>query len=108
MSAIRFDIDQWQAWAPGRACQADWLRWASASQWPDDPEAQPDVSFLPAMQRRRLSRLARMVFAVAQPLREGRAPKPLVYASLHRETTRTFPLLSAMANPQPPSPPPFH
>ncbi len=107
MSAIRFDIDQWQAWAPGRACQADWLRWAGASQWPDDPEAQPDVSFLPAMQRRRLSRLARMVFAVAQPLSEGRAPMPLVYASRHGETTRNFALLSDLANAQPLSPTQF-
>lgn len=107
MSAIRFDIDQWQAWAPGRACQADWLRWASASQWPNDPEAQPDVSFLPAMQRRRLSRLARMVFAVAQPLSEGRAPMPLVYASRHGETTRNFALLSDLANAQPLSPTQF-
>ena len=71
MSAIRFDIDQWQAWAPGCACHADWSRWALASVWPDAPDAQPDVSFLPAMQRRRLSRLARMVFAVAAPLVEG-------------------------------------
>jgi len=107
MSAIRFDIDQWQAWAPGRACQADWLRWASAGQWPNDPEAQPDVSFLPAMQRRRLSRLARMVFAVAQPLSEGRAPMPLVYASRHGETTRNFALLSDLANAQPLSPTQF-
>ena len=107
MSEIRFDIDQWQAWAPGRACQADWLRWAHASQWPDDPEAQPDVAFLPAMQRRRLSRLARMVFAVAHPLTEDRAPMPLVYASRHGETTRNFALLSDLANAQPLSPTQF-
>ncbi len=107
MSAICFDIDQWQAWAPGRACQADWARWANASQWPDDPEAQADVSFLPAMQRRRLSRLARMVFAVTQPLTEGRPPMPLVYASRHGETTRNFALLSDLANAQPLSPTQF-
>ncbi|MCW8156395.1 3-oxoacyl-ACP synthase [Stutzerimonas stutzeri] len=107
MNTTRFDIDQWQAWAPGRACQADWLRWASTSQWPDDPEAQPDVSFLPAMQRRRLSRLARMVYAVAYPLAEGRPPMPLVYASRHGETTRNFALLSDLANQQPLSPTQF-
>ena len=107
MSAIRFDIDQWQAWAPGRTCQDDWSRWACASQWQDDPEAQPDVSFLPAMQRRRLSRLARMVFAVAHPLAEGQPPMPFVYASRHGETTRNFALLSDLADTQPLSPTQF-
>ncbi|MCQ4296197.1 beta-ketoacyl synthase chain length factor [Pseudomonas stutzeri] len=107
MSAIRFDIDQWQAWAPGRTCQADWLRWAQSGDWEDDPQAQPDASFLPAMQRRRLSRLARMVFAVAHPLAEGQPPMPLVYASRHGETTRNFALLSDLANEQPLSPTQF-
>jgi len=107
MSAIRFDIDQWQAWAPGRTCQDDWLRWAQSGSWEDDPEAQPDVSFLPAMQRRRLSRLARMVFSVAYPLAKDQPPMPLVYASRHGETTRNFSLLSDLANEQPLSPTQF-
>lgn len=107
MSAMRFDIDQWQAWAPGCACHADWSRWALASVWPDAPDAQPDVSFLPAMQRRRLSRLARMVFAVAAPLVEDQPPMPLVYASRHGETTRNFALLSDLAEQQPLSPTQF-
>lgn len=107
MNAIRFDIDQWQAWAPGRTCHADWLRWTQADDWRSDPEAQPDVAFLPAMQRRRLSRLARMVFAVATPLAENQPPMPLVYASRHGETTRNFALLSDLANEQPLSPTQF-
>lgn len=107
MSAIRFDIDQWQAWAPGLTCQADWLRWAQSGDWQYDPEAQPDVAFLPAMQRRRLSRLARMVFAVATPLAENQPPMPLVYASRHGETTRNFALLSDLAHEQPLSPTQF-
>jgi len=107
MSAIRFDIEQWRAWAPGRACRTDWARWAQANDWLEDPGAQPDVSFLPAMQRRRLSRLARMVFAVAAPLVEDQPPMPLVYASRHGETTRNFALLSDLAGQQPLSPTQF-
>lgn len=48
------------------------------------------------MQRRRLSPMARMVFDCAWPLAENRASMPLVFASQHGETTRSFALLQAM------------
>ncbi len=104
---IQFDIDQWQAWAPGLACADDWATWAREPFDPQSADAQPDVSFLPAMQRRRLSRLARMVFAVATPLATGRPPMPLVYASRHGETARTFAILNDLANGEPMSPTQF-
>jgi hypothetical protein len=59
------------------------------------------------MQRRRLSRLARMVFDVAWPLAEGRPPLPLVFASRHGETPRTFAILSDLAQGEPLSPTQF-
>jgi len=103
---IQFDIDQWQAWAPGLANIDDWATWAR------DPcclenDDEPDVSFLPAMQRRRLSRLARMAFAVATPLAQGQPPMPLVYASRHGETPRTFAILSDLAREEALSPTQF-
>lgn len=67
----------------------------------------PDVSFLPAMQRRRLSPLARMAFAVGWPLAEGYETLPLVYVSRHGETPRTFSILSELAQGQPLSPTQF-
>lgn len=93
---IQFDIDQWQAWAPGLASADDWAIWARNPRDLESSEAQPDVSFLPAMQRRRLSRLARMVFAVSTPL--ATEQMPLVYASRHGETARTFAILSDLAH----------
>ena len=69
---IQFEIDRWQAWAPGLVSTDDWTDWAREPCELESGDAQPDVSFLPAMQRRRLSRLARMVFAVATPLAAGR------------------------------------
>lgn len=74
------------------------MRW-SASPWQplDSGESQPDVSFLPAMQRRRLSPLARMAFAVAWPLAESHGPMPLVFASRHGETPRNYELLCELA-----------
>lgn len=59
------------------------------------------------MQRRRMSRLARMVFAVATPLAAGQPPMPLVYASRHGETARTFAILNDLANGEPLSPTQF-
>lgn len=104
---ITFDISQWRAWAPGLQTPADWQSWAATGVCPS-PEAQvPDVSFLPAMQRRRLSQLARMAFAVGWPLAEGCAPMPLVFVSRHGETPRTFSILSDLAEQQPLSPTQF-
>lgn len=74
---------------------------------PTASDAQPDVSFLPAMQRRRLSPLARMVFNVAWPLAEGHAALPLLFVSRHGETPRTHAILSDLARQEPLSPTQF-
>lgn len=103
---IQFDIDQWSAWAPGLSTIADWQGWASEARSPD-ADAQPDVAFLPAMQRRRLSPLARMVFSVAWPLADGRPPMPLIFVSRHGETGRSLELLRELAVEQPLSPTQF-
>ena len=103
---IQFDIDQWHAWAPGLTSASDWTAWARDPHCLVD-DSEPDVSFLPARQRRRLSRLARMAFAVATPLAEGQPPMPLVYASRHGETPRTFAILSDMAREEALSPTQF-
>lgn len=65
------------------------------------------MSFLPAMQRRRLGRLARMAFAVGWPLAEGHARLPLVFVSRHGETPRTFEILCDVAANEPLSPTQF-
>jgi hypothetical protein len=59
------------------------------------------------MQRRRLSRLARMAFSVGWPLAEGLERLPLVFVSRHGETPRTFDILSDLANDEPLSPTQF-
>lgn len=44
-----------------------------------------------------MSRLARMAFAVATPLAAGQPPMPMIYASRHGETPRTFAILGDLA-----------
>lgn len=59
------------------------------------------------MQRRRLSPLARGVFACAWPLADGYPDMPFVFASRHGETTRNFGLLASLAADEPLSPTAF-
>ncbi|QXI28996.1 beta-ketoacyl synthase chain length factor [Pseudomonas vanderleydeniana] len=104
---INFNIAQWRAWAPSLESVSDWQAWSHQPTVPTPSEAAPDVSFLPAMQRRRLSRLARMAFSVGWPLAEGHEALPLVFISRHGETPRTLEILSDLAAEQPLSPTQF-
>jgi len=91
-----FSIDHWEAWAPGIQDRSAWKIWAQAPYALPQGDT-PRLAFLPAMQRRRLSPMARMVFECAWPIAENQAPMPVVYASRHGETTRDFELLTALA-----------
>ena len=102
-----FRIEQWRAWAPGLDSTADWCAWHQAPVRLDDQGQQPDVGFLPAMQRRRLSRLARMAFHVAWPLADAHGPMPMVFASRHGETPRTLAILEDLGRGEPLSPTQF-
>ncbi|MGV6396878.1 beta-ketoacyl synthase chain length factor [Pseudomonas caspiana] len=104
---ITFNIAQWRAWAPGLANVEDWQHWSQHPTPVQNSDEAPDVSFLPAMQRRRLGRLARMAFAVGWPLAEGHARLPLVFVSRHGETPRTFEILCDVAANEPLSPTQF-
>ncbi|AZC22189.1 beta-ketoacyl synthase chain length factor [Pseudomonas sessilinigenes] len=104
---IKFNIAQWRAWAPGLESVDAWQAWGQHPALPETSDSAPDVSFLPAMQRRRLSRLARMAFSVGWPLAEGLEQLPLVFISRHGETPRTFEILSDLAAEQPLSPTQF-
>ncbi|WP_049623977.1 beta-ketoacyl synthase chain length factor [Frateuria defendens] len=102
-----FLIEHHRAWAPGLDNDHAWQTWAQAPYTPDEQDQQPSCAFLPAMQRRRLSRLARMVLDAAWPLCGEDEQLPLVFASRHGETTRTVALLGDIADEQPLSPTQF-
>jgi len=102
-----FSIIDWRAWAPGLETGEDWQAWSRAPVALDDTGQTPDVGFLPAMQRRRLSRMARMLFHVAWPLVEQDEAVPLVFVSRHGETPRTFAILDDLARGEPLSPTAF-
>lgn len=101
---IAFRVEQWRAWAPGLATEQEWRAWAQSPCVLPDQQEQPECLSLPPMQRRRLSRLARMTMEVASPLCGDDEQLPFVFASRHGETTRTFNLLGDVAGEQPLSP----
>ncbi|WP_199096251.1 beta-ketoacyl synthase chain length factor [Dyella sp. ASV21] len=104
---IDLRIADWRAWAPGLDSAQAWQAWAQAPCAPPEQGEQPDCAFLPPMQRRRLSRMARMALHVAWPLCGDDEQLPLVFASRHGETTRTYAILGDVADQQPLSPTQF-
>ena len=105
MIALR--IAAWRAWAPSLTDDAAWQAWAREPWTPADQGEQPDCAFLPTMQRRRLSRMARMALETAWPLCGDDEQLPMVFASRHGETQRTYALLGDVADGQPLSPTSF-
>ncbi|HEX4300934.1 MAG TPA: beta-ketoacyl synthase chain length factor [Gammaproteobacteria bacterium] len=101
-----FGIARWQAWAPGVTDTAAWQRWLPDGHSPE-PEAQPDVSYLPGLLRRRLDRPGRMALSTAWPCAEGLDSVPCVFASRHGVLARTLELLTALAQDEPLSPTSF-
>lgn len=86
--ALTFSIFDWKAWTPAQG-------------------AEPDVSVIPAMLRRRLSPIGRAALSVIMPLTEIYGAMPLVYVSRHGDLTRTLALLEDLAKGEPLSPTAF-
>jgi hypothetical protein len=83
-----------------------WQRWLPTGDCPD-PDAQPDVSYLPSLLRRRLDLSGRMALSTAWPCAEGLSSVPCVFASRHGVLDRTLELLTALARDEALSPTSF-
>lgn len=94
MSVVQFDLAKWSVWAPEQAS-------------PDAPLPAPKLEFLPAMQRRRLSGLARICFHVAWQVIPQDTPCGMVFCSRHGETGRTLDMLYGIQREEPVSPTAF-
>ena len=99
VSSIQFDIRQWAAWAPGLETDEQWRSWADAPFVPCGEQV-PDVSGVPAMQRRRLNRLTRMAFHVVDRM-DHAAELPQIYCSRHGDLLRSTELLQQIAQQEP-------
>jgi len=105
---IDFSLRAWSAWAPGLHASEDWIGWARAPHAPP-LEGSPELKFVPAMQRRRFSRLSRMALQVAF---DATPPELLtsvcsVFASRHGESNACIALMTDIARGMPVSPTAF-
>ncbi|MDF4004543.1 beta-ketoacyl synthase chain length factor [Luteibacter sp. PPL552] len=104
---IDLRVERWRAWAPGLDDAPAWAAWAAGGDAAVEDGQQPTCDVVPPMQRRRLSRLARIVVHAAWPLCGDDEQLPFVFASRHGETTRTFAMLADVGRDQPLSPTQF-
>lgn len=108
MITLKFNIRNWSAWKPGVDGPAAWQNWANGGCLDNEPpQTKPDVSYMPAMLRRRLSPIARAAVHVAWQCLEGNQNTPVIFSSVYGESEHTLMLTEAVAGGEPVSPTAF-
>ncbi|MEZ9821492.1 beta-ketoacyl synthase chain length factor [Shewanella sp. 10N.286.45.A1] len=104
---MKFSILSWGAWSPQYQHKADWQAWPAAiSDIGAITTATPKLPQVPAMQRRRLSKLTKIILdSVFQC--EPPAQCRSIFASQHGEINRTINLLNDIVDQSPLSPTAF-
>jgi hypothetical protein len=102
---IRIEVASWAAWAPGLEDEASWRHWC-ANPKELEREGKPDVSFLPAILRRRCGPLARIMLNAAFRCcdAEQRMHAASVFASRHGNINESIEMLEHLARHQSLSP----
>jgi hypothetical protein len=102
-----FRIESWAAMAPGLETRTDWLKWLANPVEIEEPLGKLAMPGVPALLRRRFSRLGKGAMAVAMPLVEDLAEIPSIFASRHGDTPMSLSLLQTIARGDPMSPTSF-
>ncbi|MFZ6657740.1 beta-ketoacyl synthase chain length factor [Undibacterium sp. TJN19] len=103
VNGVRFSIASHAAWAPGVNTTEAWKEWAQAP-FPFAGGADPLVTAMPAMLRRRAGFLGKMALEVAYQCLDGRTGVPTVFCSRHGEVARAVDLISELVEQQSVSP----
>ena len=100
------NIESWAAWTQGVQTHEQWQAlFSHGYNLPKhDAAIKADVSFLPAMQRRRLSPLARAALNVANQCMFEQAACPSIFCSIYGETQRTYDIVKTIAEEEDVSP----
>lgn len=106
IDGVSFSIVRHAAWAPGLATPQAWAQWARAP-FPIMNGAEPAVSSMPSMLRRRAGLLGKMALEVAYQCLDGRLDVPTVFCSRHGEVGRALALLTDLVRGDPLSPTAF-
>lgn len=101
---LQFSILTWGAWSPEYQQAANWALWQkSQHSVTSNSQATPQLAHVPAMQRRRFSRLTKMMLDVAFQCQVNHQTRS-IFASRHGELTRTIGLLEDIIAKHPLSP----
>jgi len=100
MKEINFSIINWSAWAPGLETIDDWTEWAlNKKSISDDFTLSPNIDFIDAMQRRRLSQLTKMALKTSHDCLQNHENNiESVFASRYGELKQTIKLLKAISD----------
>ncbi len=89
---LRLQVEHWSFWSPESSDPAGWVsHWQTTGA--EHLSGDPDASAIPAMQRRRMSRLSRMALAAALDAICGETVDYSIFCSQHGEIVRTSALL---------------
>lgn len=93
-----FVLSRWSGWLPGVRTHAEWRAWHEQGALPEQGGPAPDISFVPALLRRRCSAATRAALAAARAAAgEGYAHLPSLFASRHGEAETTLEILKTLA-----------
>ena len=102
-NGLNITIEAWSAWAPGVESAIQWQEWAIGKRSIDN-DGSPSVKFLPAIFRRRLSRLTKMALKVANDCTTDIKSIQTIFCSRHGELSRSTDLLQDIVADEPISP----
>ncbi|WP_339724042.1 beta-ketoacyl synthase chain length factor [uncultured Paraglaciecola sp.] len=96
--SLRFNISKCVAWAPGLESEQDWQLWQQGDKPLSDELTLPQLTAIPAMQRRRLSPFAKIALHCAlEASGEYQSNIPCVFSSRHGDLHRTTNLIENIA-----------
>lgn len=109
MDSFQIAISDWAAFSPQRMQRDQWLSWAEGAEPAEVGSYKPDLPWVKAMLRRRLSPMGRAALWAAGQLLDDQRPDPVttVFASRHGEVGRTVKLMRELAVQAPLSPASF-
>lgn len=91
LQLVSFNIDAWSAQSPGINTPSEWELWSKDHQWPESDSIEADL--IPAMMRRRMSKLSKLAVQTALKLLQDNEIDYLVFSSRHGELHRSIELV---------------
>lgn len=100
---LLFGVERWCSWLPEQNEENPGVFWSS-EQGLEPQAAKPNLEFMPMMQRRRLSPLAKTVFHTLNRCTTPSSQDPVIFSSKYGESKRTFGILEDISQTEAVSP----